>query len=125
MPVKTIPTPGVKVTPLLPIPENLPVWGEHNLDGISQGNIKFDKDTDVAPPLYAGAVAEKGNSRLVVFGAIQSFFDEIVTMRDPEMARTIASNGQRLAVENYSFERLIREVDALYTELLERHEGRR
>ena len=45
-------------------------------------------------------------------------------MRDPELAQTIASNGQRLAVENYSFERLIREVDALYNELLERHEGR-
>lgn len=41
-------------------------------------------------------------------------------LRDPELSRTMAENGRRLAVENYSFERLIREVDALYTELLRR-----
>lgn len=46
-------------------------------------------------------------------------------LRDPELARRIASNGQHLATENYSFDRLIREVDALYTELLERHQGTR
>jgi glycosyltransferase involved in cell wall biosynthesis len=46
-------------------------------------------------------------------------------LRDPELARRIGSNGQHLAVENYSFERLIREVDALYTELLELHKGKR
>jgi hypothetical protein len=32
----------------------------------------------------------------------------------------MAIRGQTIAVENYSFERLIREVDALYTELLGR-----
>jgi L-malate glycosyltransferase len=40
-------------------------------------------------------------------------------LRDPALAREIAANGQRLAVENFSFERLIREVDQLYTELLQ------
>ena len=29
-------------------------------------------------------------------------------LRDPELARHLAENGQRMAVENYSFERLIR-----------------
>ena len=32
----------------------------------------------------------------------------------------MAESGKKVAVENYSFERLIREVDALYTELLRR-----
>ncbi|HZS97264.1 MAG TPA: glycosyltransferase, partial [Terriglobales bacterium] len=41
-------------------------------------------------------------------------------LRDPELARKMAESGRKLAVENYSFERLIREVDALYTELLRR-----
>ncbi len=41
-------------------------------------------------------------------------------LRDPELARQIGSAGQRFAIENFSFERLIREVDELYTELLDR-----
>lgn len=45
-------------------------------------------------------------------------------LRDPEQARQIASNGQRFAVENFSFERLIREIDELYAELLERRRGK-
>ncbi len=45
-------------------------------------------------------------------------------LRDLELARRMATAGQKIAVEDYSFERLIREVDALYTELLERR-GRR
>jgi glycosyltransferase involved in cell wall biosynthesis len=40
---------------------------------------------------------------------------------DPELAQRMAGSGQKIAVENYSFERLIREVDMLYTELLDRH----
>jgi glycosyltransferase involved in cell wall biosynthesis len=46
-------------------------------------------------------------------------------LRNPEWSRQLASNGQRLATESYSFERLIREVDELYTELLERRKGKR
>ena len=45
-------------------------------------------------------------------------------LRDPELARRMASNGRRMAVESYGFDRLIREVDELYTELLERRRGK-
>jgi L-malate glycosyltransferase len=45
-------------------------------------------------------------------------------LRDPALSRQIAAGGQRRAVENFSFERLIREVDGLYTELLERGKGK-
>jgi glycosyltransferase involved in cell wall biosynthesis len=41
-------------------------------------------------------------------------------LRDPELSLKMAESGRKVAVENYSFERLIREVDALYTELLRR-----
>jgi glycosyltransferase involved in cell wall biosynthesis len=40
-------------------------------------------------------------------------------LRDPALSRRIAANGYRRAVDHFSFERLIREVDGLYTELLQ------
>lgn len=45
-------------------------------------------------------------------------------LRDPELARRMANNGRQMAVERYGFDRLIREVDELYTELLERRRGK-
>lgn len=39
---------------------------------------------------------------------------------DPDLSGRIAAGGQRIATEDYSFGRLIRQTDALYTELLER-----
>lgn len=45
-------------------------------------------------------------------------------LRNPRQAQQIGSEGQRFAVENFSFERLIREVDELYTELLERYRAK-
>lgn len=48
----------------------------------------------------------------------------LVLLRDPELSRRIAANGRRLATQGFSFDRLVREVDALYTELLERSELR-
>jgi glycosyltransferase involved in cell wall biosynthesis len=39
-------------------------------------------------------------------------------LRDPELARKLAEDGHRFVQENFSFERLIADVDSLYTELL-------
>jgi glycosyltransferase involved in cell wall biosynthesis len=39
-------------------------------------------------------------------------------LRDEEFARRMADAGCRMATQDYSFERLVREVDALYTDLL-------
>jgi glycosyltransferase involved in cell wall biosynthesis len=71
-----------------------------------------------------------GNSELVEDGVtgllVRSEDDEALSaallrlLRDPELARRLATNGNRLAVEHYSFERLVREVEELYTELLDR-----
>jgi glycosyltransferase involved in cell wall biosynthesis len=41
-------------------------------------------------------------------------------LRDPQLLQQIASAGRRLATDNFSFERLVRETDALYTALLQR-----
>jgi len=46
-------------------------------------------------------------------------------LRDPDLARQIAHNGQTMAIQNFSFERLVRQVDELYTELLQKREGKR
>ena len=75
-----------------------------------------------------------GNSELIEDGVtgllVQSEDAEALSsallrlLRDPELARHMAENGKRVAVENYSFERLLREVEDLYTELLDRHKRR-
>jgi glycosyltransferase involved in cell wall biosynthesis len=39
-------------------------------------------------------------------------------LRDPELARRMAQSGQQFTIRNFSFERLVREVDELYSELL-------
>jgi glycosyltransferase involved in cell wall biosynthesis len=42
---------------------------------------------------------------------------------DPARARRLAQNGHELVIQNFSFERLVREVDSLYSELLPRRGG--
>jgi glycosyltransferase involved in cell wall biosynthesis len=39
-------------------------------------------------------------------------------LRDEEFSRRIGANGQRMAIQDFSFERLVREVDELYSDLL-------
>ncbi len=41
-------------------------------------------------------------------------------LHDPDLARLIARRGHEFTIRNFSFERLVSEVDALYTELLHR-----
>ncbi len=45
-------------------------------------------------------------------------------LRDPDFSQQIAANGKRVATHDFSFERLVREVDELYSELLHRSRGR-
>ena len=39
-------------------------------------------------------------------------------LRDDELSRRVAANGRRMATQDFSFERLVREVDELYSDLL-------
>ncbi len=42
---------------------------------------------------------------------------------DPDLAQRLAKNAQELVIRNFSFDRLVRDVDALYNELLPRRGG--
>ena len=42
----------------------------------------------------------------------------LTLLRDPSLARQMAQRGHEFALRNFSFDRLLAEVDALYTELL-------
>jgi hypothetical protein len=106
IPVKTSSAPGVKVIPLLPIPEDAKVWGERNLDSLGTDDMKFDESgpmADLTGPFWTGAAAEKDKSRLVVFGVLQSFTNEVVNWPDSEMlkrgipVRRFPGNGELFA----------------------------
>ncbi len=94
-PVTTASAADVKATPLIPIPDVPPSWGERDLESLDNGDKPaFNKDTDMPPPLWAGAALEKnGAGRLVVFGSLQSLTTNIVDLPDVE-----ASKAQRRLV---------------------------
>ena len=103
----TSPTPaGVKVTPIIPIPTEPRSWGETDLQALQElNNFKFDEGTDVAGPLYGGAVAEKDlppatqpttapagpdgkrTSRLVVIASPMFAFDRYINEPDVNLLR--------------------------------------
>jgi hypothetical protein len=95
LPVKTVTVAttqpsNVTVTPIIPIP-SMPSWGETDIEALRDltAEIKFDKDKDVAEPIYGGAVAEridKGN-RLVVIGSARFAYDDFVTQPDVQASR--------------------------------------
>jgi hypothetical protein len=87
VPVRTNPTPGVTQSQLLPIPNNPQTWGERDLESANDNSVKYDPGTDVPPPLFTGATAEKANSRVVVFGCLQSFLNRVVAVPDQEMLK--------------------------------------
>jgi D-ribose pyranose/furanose isomerase RbsD len=87
-PVRTVPAAGAKTTPLLPVPQNMKVWGERNLANPEQTDFTFDTTgptADISGPFYAGAASEKDKSRLVVLGALASFTNRMVTWPDEEL----------------------------------------
>jgi hypothetical protein len=88
--LKTKDAPGVKVTPLLTPPTGLKVWGESDLESISESSMTFEPKPlgDVAPPVLMGVAAEKpGGGRLVVFGGFQSFINDVFAIPDADLAR--------------------------------------
>jgi hypothetical protein len=97
VPIQTIPTTGVTNTALIPVP-GAPAapesWGETNLESV-RSEPKFDKDTDIAPPLYAAGMAEKDGQRVVCMGSEPTFIgstgelqENIVDFPNQELLRT-------------------------------------
>jgi hypothetical protein len=62
--------PGVKVTPIIPLPTDPASWGEKDVDALQSDpeKVKYDKASgDIEGPIFGGAVAEKEKGgRLVV-----------------------------------------------------------
>ena len=80
---------GVTTTPIIPVPGKLPAWGETDVTGALQNeNVKFDKDADLALPLFGGAVAEKKDGgRVVAIGSLAFATDGMLTWPDEKLLR--------------------------------------
>ena len=104
-PTDTTP-PGVKVTPIIPIPQEPRSWGETDLQALQDlSEFKFDEGTDVPGPIWGGAVAEKElpattqpatapagvdgkrTSRLVVVASPMFAFDRYINEPDVNLLR--------------------------------------
>lgn len=83
--------PALKVTnsTLLPLPNTVPSWGETDLTDLQQSlTAKYEPDKgDLPPPLFGGAIAQRGKSRVVVIGASRFAFDQFVSYPDLETLR--------------------------------------
>jgi hypothetical protein len=74
-PVQVTSTAGVTNTALIPVPgaPNAPeCWGETDIASVDTGPT-FNKDADIAPPLYAAAMGEKSGQRMVCMGSELTF----------------------------------------------------
>jgi hypothetical protein len=92
LPVTTHEVKGITITPLLPIPgaPNAPAcWGETDLTSLQQNKTPvFNPANDIAPPLFAGATAEKATGqRVVVIASPYFIFNQTLSEVDPDLAR--------------------------------------
>jgi hypothetical protein len=90
-PVETTPAAGLTIDKILPIPEDLKIWGESDLSSLGRNSTPtFDpKSGDLPPPLWAGAVVEKaGKGRIVVIGNGTFMANGLLEIPDPRMARS-------------------------------------
>lgn len=90
-PVETTPAAGLTIDKILPIPEDLKIWGESDLSSLGRnGTPTFDPKTgDLPPPLWAGAIVEKaGKGRIVVIGNGTFMANGLLEIPDPRMARS-------------------------------------
>jgi hypothetical protein len=92
VPLTLTPTPGVKATQLIPLPDAPAApksWGEKDFATIQTAPPKFEPEKgDLPGPLFGGVAAEKdGLGRVVVFGSLPMFTSEVVLFADPELAK--------------------------------------
>jgi hypothetical protein len=90
--VKTHEVNGITVTPLLPVPgapSSPACWGDTDLASLQARKVpKFDPKVDIAPPLFAGAAAEKpSGQRVVILASPYFMFNDTMQMLDPDMAK--------------------------------------
>jgi len=94
MVVKTTAAKGdaTSVTPIIPIPDAPSAphsWGETDMSGLQRGDMpKFDATSDIASPIFGGAVAElKNGARLVLITSPRFAYNSTLDEPDPELAR--------------------------------------
>jgi ABC-type uncharacterized transport system involved in gliding motility auxiliary subunit len=90
LPVDTTPAAGLTINKILPIPQDLKIWGESDLSSLGRNATPtFDPSTgDVPPPLWSGAVVEKaGKGRIVVIGNTNFVANGLLEFPDPKMQR--------------------------------------
>jgi hypothetical protein len=79
------------MTSILPIPQDPKCWATSKTETLSGRDAtppRFDPATDTAPPLFAGAIAEKkGKGRLVVIGCANFISNDLLRMPDPKLAK--------------------------------------
>jgi hypothetical protein len=87
--------PDVTVTEVLPVPTNPRAWGETDLSPILSRDPRgvstptFDPATDVAGPLFAGAIAQrKDKGRLVVLGCQNFIANTLLEFTDPKLEKS-------------------------------------
>jgi hypothetical protein len=64
-------------------------WGETDMSGLQRGDMpKFDATSDIASPIFGGAVAElKNGARLVLITSPRFAYNSTLDEPDPELAR--------------------------------------
>ena len=90
LPVEITPKAGYTATPIVPIPQDTQAWGAHDVEGaLGGGDVKYQPDAgDIGPPLWGGAVVqeEKTGARLVALGSLQFALNQMLNIRDPDLA---------------------------------------
>jgi hypothetical protein len=85
---------GVTVTEIVPIPTSPQSWGETDLSPIMsrERNLpqpSFDPAVDSAPPIFAGAIAQrKDKGRLIVIGCQNFISNLLLDFTDPKLERS-------------------------------------
>lgn len=91
LPITTTLTEGVKVTPIIPIPNNPKSWGTQDMKTVlNGGSAKFNAAAgDLAGPLYGGAMSQndKTGGRVVAIGSLQFVTNQMLDVRDPQLAQ--------------------------------------
>ena len=101
VPVKVKPVSGVKSSSLMPVPtapDGPRAWGETDFNALQEGKVEFNPDKgDISSPLFAGAAAEKGQSRVVVIGSSRMPTSGVIGFQDPDgrtRARRFPGNSE-------------------------------
>jgi hypothetical protein len=90
--IRSNPTQGATVTPLLTTPSDMKTWGETDVEKAlgEDRTVSYDPKTDIAEgPMILAAAAERQGlaGRLVVVGGIDWAAGGILRMPDPQLAR--------------------------------------